>query len=193
MVAALLLPQSKINFKSVLWNKTRRGIAEVLIRMGAESSITRVSEEGPEFTSDFSLSFGKLKPFEINKEEIPSLVDEIPILCVLATQANGRSIVHDADELRVKETDRIKSMVTTLSQMGAKIKAEGNTIIIDGPTPLKGAVVDSYKDHRTAMSLIVAGLIADGEQVVKDIDCINTSFPTFFQLLDKLGIKYHKS
>ena len=94
------------------------------------------------------------------------------------------------DELRVKETDRIQSMVITLKSMGAKIHSEGNTLIIDGPTPLKGATVNSYKDHRTAMSLLVAGMVAEGQTQVRDVECINTSFPIFFDLLSQLGIVY---
>ena len=147
-------------------------------------------DSGPEPIVSFSVAPKKLKAFEIKKEDLPSLIDEIPILCVLATQADGTSIIHDADELRVKETDRIYSMVSQLSKMGAEIKAEGNSIIIEGPASLKGAVVNSFKDHRTAMSLIVAGLIAEGETVVEDIECINTSFPVFFKLLDQLKVRY---
>ena len=121
---------------------------------------------------------------------MPALIDEIPILAVLATQAAGVSVVEEADELRVKETDRIQSMVTTLSAMGARIGARGNSLIIEGPTPLCGASLDSFKDHRTAMSLIVAGMIARGQTEVRGAECINTSFPNFFDLLGKLGIVY---
>jgi 3-phosphoshikimate 1-carboxyvinyltransferase len=193
MAAALLATGSRIEFKNILFNETRIGIVKVLQRMGARLESLRANQvNGPEPVADFTLSFQGLRATEIHKEELPSLIDEIPILCVIATQAQGRTVIREADELRVKETDRIDSMVTALSQMGAKIKAEGNTIIIDGPTPLRGAAVDSRKDHRTAMSMIVAGMIAEGEQTVRDIDCINTSFPTFFQLLDKLGVSYLK-
>ena len=142
---------------------------------------------GPEPAADFSLVSQPLKAFEIKKEELPPLIDEIPILTVLATQARGRSIIHEAEELRVKETDRIHSMVSTLSTLGAQIRAEGNSLFIEGPTPLKGAVVNSFKDHRTAMSLVVAGLVAQGETTVEDIECIDTSFPGFFELLKQTG------
>ncbi len=188
MAIAALVPGAQIGFKSVLWNPTRTGIIDVLRRMGVQFEGESVHEQGPEPVCDFSITTYGLRAFEIRKEELPSLIDEIPILCVLATQAEGTSVIHDADELRVKETDRIHSMVVNLSKMGANIRAEGNTIYIQGPTPLKAAQVDSFKDHRTAMSLIVAGLIADGEQEVCDIECINTSFPTFFQLLKQLGV-----
>ncbi len=188
MAIAALVPGAQIAFKSVLWNPTRTGIVDVLKRMGVQFEGVSVRDEGPEQVCDFSISTYGLRAFEIHKQELPALIDEIPILCVLATQAEGTSVIHDADELRVKETDRIHSMVTNLGKMGADIRAEGNTIYIKGPTPLKGAVVDSFKDHRTAMSLIVAGLIAEGENEVRDVECINTSFPTFFTLLKQLGI-----
>ena len=194
MAAALLVPGSKIAFKSVLNNPTRAGIIAVLKRMGAHPpdflSHTIGDSAGAEMAADFSLQAQPLKEFAIKKEELPSLIDEIPILCVMATQVKGTSIIHDADELRVKETDRIESMVSQLTKMGAKIRAEGNTIIVDGPTVLHGAEVDSFKDHRTAMSLIVAGMIADDETLVKDLECIQTSFPNFFELLKKVGGGY---
>ncbi|MBI4432886.1 MAG: 3-phosphoshikimate 1-carboxyvinyltransferase [Candidatus Omnitrophica bacterium] len=183
MAASVLAPGSQIRFESILWNPTRTGIVDVLKRMGVVFEMGPYREEGPEKIADFMLKSGELRPFEIKKEELPRLIDEIPILTVLATQANGRSVIHDADELRVKETDRIESMVTMLSRMGAKIHAQGNTVIVEGPTPLHGAKLHSFKDHRTAMSLIIAGLIADGETIVEGLDCIQTSFPNFFDLL----------
>ncbi len=193
MVATLIVADSQENFKSVMNNPTRTGIFEILKRMEVPITVDTSTPYGgpgvPEPSVNFSLVSHrlKLKRFDIQKKELPSLIDEIPILCVLATQAEGESVVHDADELKVKETDRINSMVSQLSKMGAKIKAEGNSIHVEGPTKLKGATVNSFKDHRTAMSLIVAGLIADGETLVEDIECIDTSFPNFFQLLKKVG------
>ncbi len=194
MAAALLMPGSAVEFRSILNNPTRTGIVEILKRMGVKFvfDLDTKGEEGPEPTINFMLTSQalKLQAFEIKKSELPSLIDEIPILCVLATQAKGTSIIHDAGELRVKETDRINSMVSQLTRMGADIKSEGNSIIIQGPTPLKGAVVSSFKDHRTAMSLIVAGLIADGETTLEDIECISTSFPNFFDLLTTLKVSF---
>ena len=145
------------------------------------------SMAGPEQIADFSFTYNLLNAFTIKKNELPSLIDEIPILCVLATQAEGESIIHDADELRVKESDRIEAIKSLLIPMGANIRSEGNTIHIKGPTKLKGAVVDSKKDHRIAMSGIVAGFIAEGPTEVRDIECINTSFPNFFELLKTIG------
>ena len=195
MAAALLVADSTIHFRSILHNPTRTGIFDALKRMGVyhlpDYQPHREGQlSGPEPIADFALSPRSLERIIIRQEELPSLIDEIPILCVLATQAKGTSIIHDADELRVKETDRIHSMVSQLSKMGAKIKSERNTIFIDGPTRLKGRVVNSFKDHRTAMSLIMAGLIAEGETLVEDIECIDTSFPSFFHLLKQIGVNY---
>ncbi len=190
MAMAILIPGASIQFRNILWNPTRTGIVKVLQRMGVEVRVEAVRHDGPEETADFSLKSAGLRAFEIKKEELPSLIDEIPILSVLATQATGTSVIHDADELRVKETDRIESMMTTLNKMGADVRAEGNTLIIRGGTALKGAPVNSFKDHRTAMSLIIAGMIATGETVVEDIECINTSFPNFFELVRNLKIPY---
>ena len=190
MAIALLVPGSLINFISILNNPTRTGIWDILAKMGVVDDRKAGESGGPELTANFSLRSQSLKAFEIKKEVLPSLIDEIPILCVMATQAKGKSIIHDADELRVKETDRIRSIVSQLSEMGADIRAEGNTIIVNGPTVLHGAEVDSFKDHRTAMSLIVAGMIAEGETTVKDIECIQTSFPNFFNLLKKAGAEH---
>jgi len=193
MVATAIVSGSKIAFKDILYNPTRREIVRVLDRAGISMlEVSPIKKLGPEEAIDFTITppSDLLKAFEITRDQIPFLVDEIPILCVLATQAKGKSIIHDADELRVKETDRIQSMVSQLSKMGADIKAEGNSIIINGPTPLTGAVVNSFKDHRTAMSLIVAGLIAAGETIVEDIECIDTSFPNFFELLSSLKLNY---
>ncbi len=187
MAMSLLVPASRIHFESVLWNPTRTGMVDVLKRMGLRLETLRVRSEGPELVADFDIAHQTLRSFEIHKNELPSLIDEIPILTVLATQASGRSVIHEAHELRVKETDRIHSMVETLSRMGASIRAEGDSLVIDGPTALRGATLPSFHDHRTAMSLLVAGLVAEGQTTVQDIDCIRTSFPSFFELVRKAG------
>jgi 3-phosphoshikimate 1-carboxyvinyltransferase len=191
VAAALLVPGSKIRFKSVLHNPTRSGILTVLEKAGVSFSESKThtvgGNTGPEPVFDFSLHAQLPRAFEIKKEQLPSLIDEIPILCVLATQADGESVIRDADELRVKESDRIESIKSMLLPMGANIRSEGSTIYIKGPTKLRGAVVHSKKDHRIAMSGVIAGLIADGETIVEDIDCIDTSFPTYFNLLKRIG------
>ncbi len=193
MAVAALVPDSKVDFNSVLINPTRCGILDVLKRMEAGFSKPadgQKEEMGPEPVLSFSLASSKIKAFVIRKNDLPALIDEIPILCVLATQAQGESVIQDADELRIKESDRIESILGLLKPMGADIRAEGNTIYIKGPTKLKGAVVDSKKDHRIAMSGVIAGLIAEGETTVNDIECIDTSFPTFFKLLQQLKVPF---
>ena len=191
MAMAVLIPGACIEFSSVLNNPTRTGIFRVLRRMGVQfESWDETQLVGPEPVVHFTLRAQPLKAFEIKKEELPSLIDELPILMVLATQAEGVSVIHDADELRVKETDRIESMTQGLKKMGANLRVEGNSVYIQGKTPLRGAVIDSFKDHRTAMSHIVAGMIAEGQTRVQDIECISTSFPTFFKLLEQLKINF---
>lgn len=193
MAASVLVPGSNIFFQSVLFNKTRTGMIDVLKRAGVDFKKMKNRESGdtgPEPVADFSLSTQGLRAFEIKREELPSLIDEIPILCVLATQAEGESVIHDANELRLKESDRIEAILSLLKPMGANIRSEKNTIYIKGPTKLKGAVVDSKKDHRIAMSGVIAGLVAQGETTVQDIECIDTSFPTFFKLLVELKIPF---
>ena len=189
MALAALLPGPGIHFYKVLWNPTRTGIVKVLERMGARVEVEKLHHDGPELAADFVVRSGPLKSFEILKEELPSLIDEIPVLCVLATQAEGTSVIRDASELRVKETDRIHSMTTALGRMGADIRVEQDTLTIKGKTALVGAAVNSFKDHRTAMSMVVAGLVADGQTVVEDLDCVDTSFPGFFNLLRSLKIE----
>lgn len=190
MAIAALFPDSDLRFKSVLWNPTRTGIVDAFTKAGAGVHVDALNEDGPETTADFHVHGGELKAFVLEKADLPALIDEIPILTVLATQARGTTVIRDADELRVKETDRIRSMTAALTAMGAQIRAEGNTIIVDGPTPFKGARVNSEKDHRTAMASIVAGLIASGETIVEDVECINTSFPSFFELLRSIGADF---
>ncbi|MBI4353241.1 MAG: 3-phosphoshikimate 1-carboxyvinyltransferase [Candidatus Omnitrophica bacterium] len=190
MALALLVPGSKILFRSVLWNPTRTGVLKILEKGGAVIRVEALHSDGPEQTADFTIEAKPLRAFEVTKEEIPSVIDELPILMVLATQAKGTSVIHEASELRVKETDRIVSMAAGLSEMGAKVEVKGDTIMVQGPASLHGARVSSFKDHRTAMSLLVAGTAAEGETVVEDVDCINTSFPSFFELLGDLRIPY---
>lgn len=183
-----LVPSDGLRLRNVLWNPTRTGLIRVLERSGADIRAERLSEQGPEPTADLLVRRCGLKAFEVQRSELPALIDEVPILAVLASQAEGVSIFHEADELRVKETDRIRSMVELLTRMGGKAWAEGNTLYVQGPCALRGAELESYRDHRTAMSGVVAALVAEGPTRVNDVDCIKTSFPSFFELLGQLGI-----
>jgi 3-phosphoshikimate 1-carboxyvinyltransferase len=186
----LLVPGSKMNLKQVLWNPSRIGIVRALNRMGAGLKPTRLNRRGPEVTADFTVTHRALKAVTVKPAEVPSLIDELPILMVIATQAKGKSWFHGVEELRVKETDRVASMVDQLKAMGARIGVRGNSVWVDGPTPLHAAPrIKSFGDHRTAMSFITAGMIADGQTRVDDTACIATSFPNYFALLKRAGVR----
>ena len=157
--------------------------------MGAEIEIENMCFNGCEDVCDVVARSGNLKGITIGKSQIPSVIDELPILMVAAARASGQTEIKGAGELRVKETDRIRSMTTALKSMGADISVEGDDIFIRGREELTGAAIDSYGDHRTAMSLVIASLSAGGESKIKDTECINTSFPDFFQLLDSVSVR----
>ena len=187
IVAALITGNSEIVIKDVGVNKTRTGLLDVLNEMGANLNIINKAPQAIEPLADIYVKSSELKPFAIEKDMIPRLIDEIPILMIAATQAHGTSLIKDAAELRVKETDRIESMSVGLSKMGAKIDVQGDDIYITGPTNLKGARINSFSDHRTAMSFLIAGLAADGITEVKDTACLKTSFPDFFKKLMRVA------
>lgn len=190
MILASLISGSKILIRNIGLNPTRMGIFEVLHRMGVEINVTNEKILCNEPRGDISIDekdLENLSSIDIKGELIPKIIDEIPIICVLATQAKGETVISEAKELRVKESDRIKTIVTELKKFGAKIEEKEDGMIIQGPTKLKGTKCQSYGDHRLAMSLIIAGLIAEGETVVNDIECINTSFPEFLEIIRDLG------
>jgi 3-phosphoshikimate 1-carboxyvinyltransferase len=186
----LLVPGSRVSLKKVLWNPARIGIVKALNRMGAAIRPSRLRRQGPEITADFTVTPRRLKAVTVRPAEVPSLIDELPILMVIATQAKGKSWFHGVEELRVKETDRVASMVDQLKLMGARIGVRGDSVWVEGPTPLRAASrIRSFGDHRTAMSFIVAGMIAEGQTRVEDTACIATSFPNFFNLLKRSGVR----
>lgn len=184
----LLVSGSRMSLKRVLWNPARIGIVQALNRMGARIRPAKLHRQGPEITADLEIVPRPLKAVTVRPVEVPSLIDELPILMVIATQAKGKSWFHGVEELRVKETDRVASMVGQLRKMGARIGVQGDSVWVEGPTPLKAARIRSFGDHRTAMSFIVAGMIADGQTRVDDTACIATSFPNFFDLLKRSGV-----
>ena len=177
---------SKVIVKGVGINPTRTGIIEILKKMGAVIEISNVQMKSNEPRADIEIEGAELTGIEINKEIIGKLIDELPLIAVLATQAHGKTVVSDAKELRVKETDRITAIVTELKKMGASIIEKEDGFEINGSTRLKSAVCKSYNDHRMAMSLAVAGLYADGKTVIKDAECIDISYPEFFNTLKEL-------
>jgi len=186
IVGALLLPGSSVELRSVLYNLTRTGFIKVLEDMGADIDILKEDAQGFEKSCDIRVKSSTLKGVTITKDMIPSLIDEIPIIMVAASLAKGTTVIEGAAELRVKETDRIKSISTNLKLMGARVKIKGDDIIIDGIDRLKGAELESFGDHRTAMSMAIAALTAEGDSKIMDTECIDTSFPEFFHKLETL-------
>ena len=186
IIAALLLESSELTIKNLGLNPTRIGLLEVFQDVGASISKENERLVNNEPIADLIIESSLLKPFTIGGEQIPLLVDEIPILAVAATQIDGTSVINGAEELRVKESDRLKSIATQLNLLGAKIEEKPDGLIIEGPTRLKGAVVDSGGDHRIAMSLAIAGLLASGQTTIKNAECIAISFPNFKELLDEI-------
>ncbi|MDD5044923.1 MAG: 3-phosphoshikimate 1-carboxyvinyltransferase [Candidatus Omnitrophica bacterium] len=193
IVAALLLPGSRIRIRSVSLNPTRTGFLRVLKRMGADITIypSTLHPSFGEPRGDILVRSSRLKGTIVKKEEIPSLIDELPILMTAACFAQGKTRFIGVKELRVKETDRVNSLVANLKKMGAKIgvvrvRGKDETVLVHGSGALSGARVKSYGDHRTAMSLVVAGLAARGKTGIDDISCIEKSFPDFTRKLRHL-------
>ncbi len=187
LVAALLVPGSEVVLQGTLLNPTRTGLLEALGEMGAAIRIGNESEEGGEPVGDVHARTSALSAGEFGGELIPRMIDEIPILAVAATRAEGTTIIRDADELRVKESDRLAATAEVLGAMGAEISEREDGLEITGPTELQGATVDSRGDHRVAMSAAVAALIAEGETVIEGAECIRTSYPQFARHLQELG------
>jgi 3-phosphoshikimate 1-carboxyvinyltransferase len=192
LAAALLLPGSEVVLEGVGVNPTRTGILDVLGGMGAEVVLENPREVGGEPVADLTVRRSRLRATHIGGPLIPRLIDELPLIALVATQAEGVTVVQDAAELRVKESDRIATTVAELRKLGADIEARPDGFVIRGPTPLRGAEVESHGDHRLAMTLTVAGLIARGETVVQDTECIGDSFPGFEETLSYLGARLER-
>ena len=186
IAAASVLEGSQITIKQVGVNPTRTGIIGILKKMGTKIDILNYQIKSNEPRADLMIEYSKLKGVEIKKKNVPFLIDELPLIAVVATQAQGKTVVSGAKELRVKETDRIKAIVSELKKMGADIKEKEDGFIVEGPSKLKGAVCESYNDHRIAMSLAVAALLAEGKTVIRNSECIDISFPEFKDTLQKL-------
>ncbi|MDD4981040.1 MAG: 3-phosphoshikimate 1-carboxyvinyltransferase [Candidatus Omnitrophica bacterium] len=192
IVSAALVPGSEVLIKNVGLNPTRTGVIKVLKRMGAKIQVpgARCQVPGFEPMGNLIVKSSQLKGTIVKEKEIPSLIDELPILMVAACYARGKTVFEGVGELRVKETDRIRSMSANLIKMGARIrvikKDKSEDLIVYGVRELKGASVKSYADHRTAMSMVVAALRARGVTRIDDVACINKSFPNFLTLLKAL-------
>lgn len=179
IVAATLVPGSEIAVEGVGVNPTRTGLLDVLQAMGADVTLRNERIVSGEPVADLVVRASALRGVEVGGDTVVRMIDEFPALAVAATQAQGKTVVRDAAELRVKETDRIATIVAELRVLGARIESLPDGFIIEGPTPLCGAVVDSHGDHRLAMALAVAGLVATGETLVQNAGCIADSFPGF--------------
>ena len=186
IAAGLLVPGSEILLKNVGINPTRDGLLRVCKDMGADITLLNVNMEG-EPTADLLVRTSSLHGTTVGGEIIPTLIDEIPMIAVMAAFAEGTTVIKDAKELKVKESDRILVMAENLSRMGADITPTDDGMIIHGGKPLHGAEIDSYQDHRVAMSFAVAGLLCDGPLSIKGGDCVKISYPEFYEDLYRLG------
>lgn len=187
LVAGLLVDGAEVVIEGVGVNDTRTGILDALAMMGAVVPQSNVHEEGGEPVADLSVRSTQLHGTNIKGDLVVRMIDEFPILMVAALHANGITEVSEARELRVKETDRIAVMAAELRKLGAVIEERPDGFVIEGPQRLKGAVVDGHDDHRVAMSLTVAGLLAEGETIVEDARCAHDSFPGFVETMQSLG------
>ena len=186
LTAAAFIPDSDVTVHRVGLNPTRTGFLDLLQRMGADVEIRLEGGEDWEPVGSVRVRHHPLEGVEVKSREIPRLIDELPILMVAATQAQGKTLIEGAGELKVKETDRIHSMMTGLKAMGADLNVQGDAIEIQGPCRLKGALVDSFGDHRTAMSLAMAALVAQGATTVQESHWIQISFPGFTEALEAI-------
>ena len=185
LVAGLILPNSMIKIENVGINQTRTGILDVIQEMGGNLTIEDRDEKA--VSASLTVKTSSLKGIRIDGELIPRLIDELPIIALLATQANGQTVIADAEELRVKETDRIQVVADSLNAMGANVVPTEDGMIITGPTHLHGADLETFGDHRIGMMAAIAALLVrDGNVVLDRAEAINTSYPSFFEDLETL-------
>lgn len=185
LVAGLIVPNSEITLMNVGINETRTGIIEVIQAMGGDLTLSDVDEVVKSAT--LTVRTSQLTPTEISGDIIPRLIDELPVIALLATQANGTTVIRDAEELKVKETDRIQVVADMLNDMGADITPTDDGMIIKGKTNLNGATINTQGDHRIGMTAAVAALlVTDGDVILERSEAIQTSYPAFFEDLSHL-------
>jgi 3-phosphoshikimate 1-carboxyvinyltransferase len=187
LTTGLLAPSSEITLLGVGVNPTRTGLLEVFTAMGADLTLENKRDQGGEPVADVTVKTSSLGGTEVKGRTVVRMIDEFPILAVAATQAEGSTVVREAEELRVKETDRIEMVAVELRKLGARIETQPDGFVVEGPVDLEGAEVDSHGDHRLGMALAVAGLVAHGETRVQGATCIADSFPDFVETMDLLG------
>ncbi|MFC1558419.1 3-phosphoshikimate 1-carboxyvinyltransferase [candidate division KSB1 bacterium] len=183
IVAALLIDDSDITIKNVGINPTRTGIIDVLRQMGGHIEYADTREVNNEPVTDIHVKTSRLRGIEISGEMIPRVIDEVPVIAVAAALAEGETVIKDAEELRVKETDRITAVVSNLEKMGVPVEELPDGMIIRGPNKLKGTEIESFNDHRIALSFTIGGLTADEKTVIKNAQWADISFPGFFEML----------
>ncbi len=186
LCGAAALPGSEVTVRGLGTNPTRTGLLDVLRAMGAPVTVAGEREVAGEPRADVTVRSADLVATEIGGDLVPRLIDELPVVMVMATQARGRTVIRDARELRVKESDRLASMGEALAAAGARIELFDDGCAIEGPTRLRGVPVRTRLDHRIAMSMAIAQLLGDGPVLLDDVACVATSFPSFFGLLDRL-------
>ncbi len=187
MVAGLIVPDSHIIIKNVGINPTRTGIIDALKAMGGDINILNERSAGGEAVADIEVKTSKLKATTLSGEIIPRMIDEIPVFTIAALHAEGTTTVKDAQELKVKESNRIATMAQELKKMGVDITETDDGMIIPGEQALKGAITESHLDHRVAMSIAIAALTAEGDTTINNADCVAISFPDFYEILDSLA------
>ena len=184
--AASILPRSKLVLKKILSNPTRFEFFNIIQLMGTDINLINERNEAGETVNDITIKYRNLVGIEVEPNKIPSIIDEIPMIAIIATQAIGKTVIRGAKELRVKESDRINAIVLNLRKMGASVVEYDDGFEITGPTKLKAAKIRTFNDHRIAMAFSVAGLIATGNTKLDNYDCVDISFPGFFKLMKKL-------
>ncbi|MDQ0350853.1 3-phosphoshikimate 1-carboxyvinyltransferase [Alkalibacillus filiformis] len=181
VAAAVITPGSHLVLEQVGVNPTRMGFVDVLKRMGAKITVTVEHYIGDEPVGTIEASYSELVPTTVTEREIPSMVDEVPLLALVATQSQGEMKINHIKELRYKETDRIEATVNILQNLGATVSSSEDQMVVNGPTDLKGGSVQSKNDHRMAMMAVIASIISDQPVTIDQTDCIKISYPTFFE------------
>ncbi|MBX7149960.1 3-phosphoshikimate 1-carboxyvinyltransferase [bacterium] len=186
IAAGLIVPGAHVTLKQVNLNPTRAALLDVFKKMDGKIEIQNEQDVSGEKVGDIIARYSSLKGTSVSGQIIPWLIDEIPILSIVASKAQGETTIADAKELRVKESDRIKVMCGHLAVLGVNVGEKPDGMVIQGPSPFKGGSFKSHGDHRVAMSFAIAGLCSDAPVIIDDTDCIKTSFPSFFKLFEKL-------
>lgn len=187
MAAAVLIPNASICLRDVGINPTRTGFLDLLREMGAEIMVDNKREQSGEPWADLLIKSAHLRGARVGGAQISLMIDELPLLAVVATQAQGRTVIRNAAELRVKESDRIRAVAENLRRMGVAIEERPDGWLIEGPQRLKGARIDSFGDHRIAMAFAIAALVAEGETTIVGAEWADISFPGFFERLEGLA------